>query len=411
MKIKFEDNILRNSICNLNTQTMIDKKINLSCIIEEYQNEINNINIPNNPDIQLITEYITLYFNNFKDLSIYEMKVGKILKNKCISNSYNFFCINTTINRPIAIPFSFNLKVSINNEVKLSKCNIFSDISLFNMSCLIIDYCPEDNIDIIVEKENYFFFIDGSSIYLDTSNDIDTTTLTAGYIKKVSCNKGKYSFTINNNIISGITSKTITGQFKLKLYQFENEVSCTINPNNKIISCTVTEENNEYCENICKDIKVEYLIDNYIINDNYILHLNGFDNLETFTIEAGDLHKGKCIDNIYEFTFVNSISYNDILNENEDEFKLKLSYPEVYNTSLSTRTKKFLRGKSWLYNLYLLLFRQSDASTAVNSALPACGMSRTRTSLTKTTAFMTCICGIIKDGWRLQEITDVTLSC
>ena len=105
----------------------------------------------------------------------------------------------------------------------------------------------------------------------------------------MNCNKGNYFFTIINNYLSGISLDNITGQFKLKIFNFEKEVFCSINNKNRIIICNamLTEEN-EYCLNINKDIKIENIIgEYYILINNSILHLNGFENLETFTIEAG----------------------------------------------------------------------------------------------------------------------------
>ena len=119
----------------------------------------------------------------------------------------------------------------------------------------------------------------------------------------------------------------------LKLKQFENEAICSFNLKTLLISCSVEVNENEnekqYCENIYKDIKIENINDgqNYIYIDNNILHLNGFEGLETITIEAGELYKGKCYNNKYEFKFKNSIAYNVI--SEEYKFNLKLKKPEV----------------------------------------------------------------------------------
>ena len=125
----------------------------------------------------------------------------------------------------------------------------------------------------------------------------------------------------------------------LKLFNFEKEASCEINFANKVITCNViidkeNEKEKEYCENINKDIKIEKVIDNdYIIIDGNILYLYGFENLQTYTIEAGDLNRGKCNNNNYEFTISNSTIYNDLLNKNEIEFNLELAKPEKLNAA------------------------------------------------------------------------------
>ena len=197
------------------------------------------------------------------------------------------------------------------------------------MTCNIQNYCPNDNIDIKIEKNGYYNCdIKYNTIYINILNDIQTSTLNAGYIVKESCNNDLYKFRIQNNILSGL-NLDISGQFKLKIAQFENDVSCSINPTNKIINCNVNE-NNDNCKNIYMDIKIDNIIgDNYILIGDNILHLYGFENIETITVEAGDLNKGNCNNNIYEFTFIDSKIYNEILNNKEIEFSLQLIKPEI----------------------------------------------------------------------------------
>ena len=136
----------------------------------------------------------------------------------------------------------------------------------------------------------------------------------------------------------------------MKLKQFENEAICSFNLKTLLISCSVEVNENEnekqYCENIYKDIKIENINSgqNYIYIDNNILHLNGFEGLETITVEAGELYKGKCNNNKYEFKFKNSIAYNVI--SEEYKFNLKLKKPEVltaicYLRKVSNREEKF----------------------------------------------------------------------
>ena len=50
--------------------------------------------------------------------------------------------------------------------------------------------------------------------------------------------------------------------------------------------------------------------------------------METITVEAGDLNRGECNGNIYEFSFINSHIYNSINVENKNEIEFPLSITE-----------------------------------------------------------------------------------
>ena len=100
------------------------------------------------------------------------------------------------------------------------------------MSCKI-NYCPENNIDIIIEKmhKTDIDIISPDSLYINISSEIHTSTLNFGYLKKKeNCKEDNYySFTINNNYISGKNIENLNDQFKLKLVQFNNEANCSLN--------------------------------------------------------------------------------------------------------------------------------------------------------------------------------------
>ena len=86
----------------------------------------------------------------------------------------------------------------------------------------------------------------------------------------------------------------------------------------------------QYCKNINKDIDITEISDNYILVDDNIVHLYGFKGLSTYTVQAGELYRGDCINNVYQFTFVNSIIYNDLLNDKENIFSLQIIKPIEY---------------------------------------------------------------------------------
>ena len=115
-------------------------------------------------------------------------------------------------------------------------------------------------------------------------------------------------------------------QYKLKIKQFENEASCIFDSFNKISNCSIElDEENDYCKNINRDIVIEETIsNNYIIVDNSIIHFYGYENLATYTVEAGELNRGNCYGNIYQFNFTNSMVYNDLYNEKEITFSVNL---------------------------------------------------------------------------------------
>lgn len=195
------------------------------------------------------------------------------------------------------------------------------------------NYCPTENIDIKIEKNQYYPNIPSlsqNSIYIDIPIEIESTTLKIGYIKKVSCLNTLYLFTINGNSLSGPNVGNINAKYQLNLSQFENFASCSINKDTYVSTCNLNineknEEEKSICENINKDIKVENIIgDNYIQIGENIVNYYGFDKLESFTVEGGDLNRGLCKDNIYEFIFKNTYIYNNLLNEKETSFLLKL---------------------------------------------------------------------------------------
>ena len=345
LEIKYNEN---NDFVECFIEKNEDDDIKISFSIKDPDIDINDIKtvfILNNPEPILLSEKITFYLNDFKGLIFKTITIGKILKDQCNTDSkyYSFILMDTIISEPITEVKPFELPITINNEHLISICTIEKDSISFNMSCIVNNYCPSGNFDIKVEKESYYDskLINKNTIYFEIPENLQTTTLKAGYITKISCNDYSYEFTINDNIINTSDFDDKLGELNLKLFNFDKEAFCEINFSSKKITCSVTidkenEKEKEYCENINKDIKIEKVVDNdyIIINDN-ILYLYGFENLQTYTIEAGDVSRGKCNNNNYEFTISNSTLYNDILNDKAIEFNLELAKPEKLNAVCS----------------------------------------------------------------------------
>ena len=68
LRIKYPNGYIDNSNCNLNTNEIIDGKINITCNLNEQNYNVHDISIIN-PDIQIFSGSITLYFYNFNDLN------------------------------------------------------------------------------------------------------------------------------------------------------------------------------------------------------------------------------------------------------------------------------------------------------------------------------------------------------
>ena len=344
-EIKYSDEIISNTSCNINFADVVDNYLDIICNIPNNIEikKTKTITIMHNPDSFLLPDNkTTLNLINFKNLTLYTLTLGKILKDKCYQNSFVFYFVDTIISKPLNSIAYLTLPIIINNEneERNSSCQIEMNVDKFKMHCIISNYCPNDNIDIKVLKNKIYLnkiSLSQNSILIDIPEDILTTTLKAGYFKKINCINNLYVFTINGNILSGFKVKNINAKYKLKISQFEKEASCSINPDSYVSFCSlnINEENEEeksFCENINKDIKVQNIIgDYYFIIDDNIVHFYGFNKLESYTIEAGDLKRGYCIGNSYEFKISNSKIYNNLLNENEIAFSLNLIEPEELN--------------------------------------------------------------------------------
>lgn len=55
--------------------------------------------------------------------------------------------------------------------------------------------------------------------------------------------------------------------------------------------------------------------------------------METITVESGDLERGDCSGDIYEFVFINSKIYNDISSEKEIIFPLQHNELDIQNSN------------------------------------------------------------------------------
>ena len=342
MRCKYNEEKEEDTLCSLNTIGILNSDINIIC--RTSISNIKTVTILNNPDFVQLNKNITLYFTGFQNLNLYTLTPGFIIKGKCESNSFTFNLYNTDISKSLSNQIEVNIPLIINGETNIdSLCQIDQEVTKFNMSCIINDYCPENNIDIKIEEMHITDInaISPNSLYININSEIQTSTLNLGYLKKDdSCLNNNYTFSINNNFLSGKKIDNINSKFKLKLVQFNNEANCLLNSLSINCFITLNPEEEEYCTNLNKDIKIEELIgneNNYIIldNDNIILHLYGIDKLETYTIVGGELNQGIYKDNIYTFSLNNSLSYNDILSTTKYKFYLPLKRPNYINANCS----------------------------------------------------------------------------
>ena len=351
LDVKYSDEVINTNINCVNNSKISDNKIDIICSIDESNKNTKTIYILNNPEpVILLDKNITLNFIKFKDIYLYTLEPGRILKDICNKNNFVFYLVNTTISNPLEVNSYFSLPIKIDEtEERISSCQILSKESQFQMYCEITDFCPNNNIDIKIEKQKDVLDIQAlnpNSIYIDIPEDIISTTLNAGYIKKISCKNGLYEFTINENKITGKKVGSLSWDYKAKLAQFGNEASCSINTN-LVITCNLNIDNTKetekkYCENLNEDIKIEKLIgNNYTIVDNNIIHYYGFYNLETITVEGGDLKRGYCLnDNQYQFIFADSTIYNNLYNENSKTFSINVYQPSIVaKCNLPTKVK------------------------------------------------------------------------
>ena len=326
------DNIENKVSCLLDKDSLNKKKININCT---YPDEITDPKAINILSVIKLSEIFStnkqIIFDHFVNLSFYTLTLGKIVKGNLEENIYSFKLVKTIISKSLELNKWFFLKVSINHEEKESICKIqMRTINEFDMGCTIQNYTPPDNYDIIYKQNNFsnYTLLPKSTFYFEALENISTTTLTAGYIQKESCSNGLYYFTIRGNKLNGKEIQNLSGNFLLKLYNFDNKISCSFS-SNLIIGCrfNIEEKDKEYCENINKDIKIENLGDNFISIEDNILYLYGFEELETITVEAGNLFKGQCYNNSYIFTFNQSKIYN--IKFDKIDFSLQLLKPNI----------------------------------------------------------------------------------
>ena len=333
INIKYNNETINKTSCALGE--IYEKYIDIKCRVTDEIGEIKTFNILDNPEAILFTDKITLNFINYENSSLNSLTLGKILKDTYNQDSFVLYFVNTTIYAPIKNVAYFNLPAKINdNDNKEIRCQIQPNAKIFKMYCVINNYCPTENIDIKIEKYNFnkkFPSLNLNTININITENITSTTLKIGYLKKIICSNNIYTFTINGNTFNNQKIDIEKFEYKLNMSQFENEALCSINKDSLISTCSfkINEENlfeKSYCENIYQDIKVQNIIGNnyYVTNEENIVNFYGFDKLETFTVVAGDLNRGICNENIYEFAFSNSIIYNNLSNQNEKTFSLYL---------------------------------------------------------------------------------------
>ena len=342
LRIKYNNAIEDNISCSFNTgEISIDSIITINCTINDYE-EIKSISILSNPNYVLLNKSITLYFNNFKNLNLYTITPGNLIKDKCQSNSFLFSLINTNISYSLSKEIPINISLIINDLItKEGTCQISKEMTNFNMSCAIKNYCPNNiNIDIKIEiiQKSDINIISPNTLFINIPSEIQTSTLNLGYLEKSICFNLNYEFNIVDSDFSGKDLDIGEGQFKLKLTQFNKEANCSLDSLN--IKCEISLETTEeeYCSNLYKDINVERFIgdnnnDNYIVINNDILHIYGAENLETFTIVAGELNQGTYNNKKYSFCFNNSIPYNNLSSSSNLEFSLQILNPIAMNAS------------------------------------------------------------------------------
>ena len=309
------------------------EKVNITCTFDNDE-ELISIYIVNDPN-KYSSEDITIEFNGFKDIAFYTVILGKLEKGSFDEkeNKYYFSLKNTSISEPLKEKKNIDLYFIFNKEEKRSRC-IFDKKKFFDMICFIKD-SSFNNYEIVYNKGDYFNYelIENLTFYLRTDGNISTRTLSPGYIIKEGCtNNGIYSFLFGGNKLMGDASVIIKGEFYLELYNFTNEVKCEIITNiYHTIKCRFEPEEKEkvYFCNSYKDIMVNKLKN--LINDKYILleggnilYLEGFENLQSFSVEGGNLLKGACKINKYTFNISESEIYNRNLSVTEINFFLNL---------------------------------------------------------------------------------------
>ena len=366
LDIKYSENIINKTICSFNMKNLNhNNDVNISCLLPENIEKIKYIFVLNNPEGILLNENTTLNYYNFNKMNLYTLILGDIIKGECDQNNYIYYFYNTSLSSNSSINIPLNIYIHINNDPHTSNCEIEPNKSLFNMKCQIDGFCPSDNYEICYDINDFYQNYNYTTIYID-NYQITTTTLKAGYLIKKSCDDNFYNFYIKNNELTGNTSLNIEGVFNIKLKEFENNATCQINRiSDIIINCRVENKNNEndYCSNVNRDINVDKIIYeefSYILINGNPLHLYIFENLSTYTIEAGDLIRGGYVENKYNFKIIDSLIYNNLSNKENISFDLMLSQPKEINASCILPTNLMINNK---FNISC----EFDDSTGIDS--------------------------------------------
>lgn len=144
--INYIDNNKGMASCNLNSKDIINNNINITCRVLDDKNIEDIFSIEENPESFLLNNNdITLNFINYKNLSVYIINLGNIIKGKCESNDYIFTAINTNLSKSLTSDKEFSLPIKINNEDKISYCTTIKKSLKFDMICKIINYWPPEN--------------------------------------------------------------------------------------------------------------------------------------------------------------------------------------------------------------------------------------------------------------------------
>ena len=306
--------------CNITSLSSIQLQ-SLKIISDPSKDEINN---PGK----------TLYFNGFKGKSIYYIFAGQLKKGKCEGSKYIFQFTNSTV------PKGFNSKLfQMKQPNYKTNCSANSGSTTINCEisdsdeeqCLIHE--DEEDMDIIVGSEEPGFIFDNDNqitIYFQGFANKETKTIEAQNISNKYIEGNDFIFIIKYNFDLVISD---TFKFDMNFTELNHEQNLTANCvlNNENIKCSYDSGsliNGNNSDIIIKENPLPKELN--ISGKIYSLNFKDFENLTTYTIEAGNIMQGECNDNdFYEFSIYNNKIYNNLNNEIEIPFNLNLSTPNL----------------------------------------------------------------------------------
>ena len=152
--------MINNAICKFDFNTINNNNINISCELENIE-EIKSMYIMNNPIALLLDENITLNYINFKNLTLYTLTLGNLLKGEYNQDykNYTFYILDNNISNPIEEDITFSLPIKINDDEKTALCTILKGLSQFNIIYIIEDDFSYDYYNIKIENQTLYNYI------------------------------------------------------------------------------------------------------------------------------------------------------------------------------------------------------------------------------------------------------------